>query len=168
MKAVERATELTLGISAKSLISYTFDYFLYPFAIYQLGLMTGGCLMMLLSLLACIILVKIYDWSKRDWLGIETVKGMKEYHGASRLGRITAWMLRRSEPVVFLFLSVKQDPFITMIYLRHGSHQYNGMSGRDWRIFLGSVAVSNLYWISAVYLGISLVEWVWSAVQKWL
>jgi hypothetical protein len=164
MKAATRIAELTCGISIKSLVSYSFDYFLYPFVIYKLGILTGGAIMMFLSLLACVILIKFYDWSKRDWLGIETIKGVKEYHGESSLGRLTAWLLRRSEPVVFLFLSIKEDPFITMIYLRHGSHQYNGMSSRDWRIFLGSVAISNIYWTLAAYMGISAVEWVWRVV----
>ena len=107
-----------------------------------------------------------YDWSKRDWLGIETIKGMKGYSGESRLGRITAWVLRRSDPVVLIFLSIKEDAFITLIYLRHGCHQFNGMSLRDWRIFLSSVVISNIYWTLAAYMGISLVEWLWQAFQR--
>ncbi|MEI6208236.1 MAG: hypothetical protein WCP20_15755 [Desulfuromonadales bacterium] len=164
MKAATRIAELTCGISIKSLISYSFDYLLYPLVIYRFGIITGGAIMMFLSLLACVILVKFYDWSKRDWLGIETIKGMKDYQGYSKLGRFTAWMLRRSDSVAFLFLSIKEDAFITMVFLRHGSHQYNGMSARDWRIFLSSVAVSNIYWTLAAYMGISVVEWVWKIV----
>jgi hypothetical protein len=165
MKAATRIAKLTCGISAKSLISYSFDYLLYPFVIYRLGILTGGTIMMFLSLLACIILIKFYDWSKQDWLGIETIKGMKEYQGESRLGKLSAWILQLSEPLVFLSLTIKEDPFITMIYLRHGSHQYNGMSARDWRIFLASVAISNIYWTLAAYMGISVVEWVWKAIS---
>ena len=77
--------------------------------------MTGVAIMMLLSLLACVILVQLYEWSKRDWLGIETIKGMKDYQGASILGRMTAWILQRSDPVVFLFLTIKEDAFITLV-----------------------------------------------------
>jgi len=161
MKAAARISELTCGISIKTLISYSFDYLLYPLVIYKLGIITGGAIMMFLSLLACVMLVKFYDWSKRDWLGIETIKGMKDYQGESRLGKFSAWILRCSDPVIFLFLSIKEDPFITMIYLRHGSHQYNGMSARDWRVFICSVAVSNIYWTLAAYMGVSVVEWVW-------
>jgi hypothetical protein len=166
MKSATRIAELTCGISIKNLISYSFDYLLYPFVIYKLGILTGGAIMMFLSLFACVILIKFYDWAKRDWLGIETIKGMKDYHGESKLGKFFAWILRRSDPVVFLFLSIKEDAFITMVYMRHGSHQYNGMSARDWRIFLGSVAISNIYWTLAAYMGISVVEWVWRAVKN--
>jgi hypothetical protein len=168
MKAAARVAELAIGISAKNFISYSFDYLLYPFVVYRLGIIKGGAVMMSLSLLACIILLRFYDWSKRDWLGIEMSKGMKDYQGNSRLGRFAAWVLRRSDVVVFFFLSIKEDAFITLVYLRHGSHQYNGMSTRDWRIFLGSVAISNIYWTLAAYMGISLVEWVWRVVKAGL
>ena len=75
-------------------------------------------------------------------------------------------ILKKSDPAAFLFLSSKEDAFITMVYLRHGSHQYNGMSARDWRIFLGSLAVANVYWTLAAYMGISVVEWVWKAISR--
>ena len=165
MKAATRIAELTIGISAKNLISYSFDYLLYPLVIYKLGLLKGGIVMIVLSLLACVILLKFYDWFKRDWLGIETIKGMKDYQGDSKIGRFTAWILRQSDPVVFLFLSIKEDAFVTLVYMRHGSHQYNGMTRRDWGIFFGSVSISNLYWTLAAYMGISVVEWVWKSIR---
>jgi hypothetical protein len=140
-----RVAELTTGITAFKLSNNTFDYALYPFVIYKLGILKGGLIMTLLAAISNILCLKFYDWSKRDWLGIEAIKGM----------------LKKSDPVAFLFLSVKEDAFITMVYMRHGSHQYNGMSARDWRIFLGSVAISNIYWTLAAYMGLSLVEWMW-------
>lgn len=162
-----RAVELTTGITAFKLTSYVFDYALYPFIIYKLGIIKGGLIMTLLAAIINILCLKFYDWSKRDWLGIETIKGMKDYPGDGKLGRFTAWILRRSDPVVFFFLSIKEDAFIAMVYLRHGSHQYNGMSGRDWRIFLASLGVANVYWTLAAYMGLSLVEWVWKMKPIW-
>jgi hypothetical protein len=41
-------------------------------------------------------------------------------------GKLTFWILQKSDPVVFLFLSLKVDPFITMVYLRNGA--FNGMN----------------------------------------
>ena len=55
--------------------------------------------------------------------------------------------------------------FVAVIYMRHGSHQYNGMSRRDWKIFFTSLAIGNIYWTLTCYMGISLVEWVWRAVK---
>lgn len=74
-------------------------------------------------------------------------------------------LLKKSDLLAFLFLSIKEDSFVTMVYLRHGSHQYNGMSARDWRILLASHAVSNIYWTLAAYMGTSVVGCVWKMVK---
>jgi hypothetical protein len=154
-----RLLELAVGLTTNQAIDYLFNFVLYPLVIYHFGLLVGGLVMMLLSFVACLLSLWFYDWSKRDWLGIEAIKGLKDYEGSKSLGRLSGWLLRKSDPVVFLFLSLKYDPFITTAYLRHGA--FNGMSRRDWRIFLGSTVVANVYWTLACFMGISLVEWVW-------
>ena len=161
-----RFTELVTGITAFKLLNYLFDYALYPFVIYKLGIISGGLVMTVLAGTINILCLKFYDWSKRDWLGIEAIKGVKGYEGESRLLEFMSGILKKSDPAAFLFLSIKEDPFITMIYLRHGSHQYNGMSARDWRIFLGSVAIGNIYWTLAAYMGISVVVLVWKVFSE--
>lgn len=156
---VGRLVELAVGYTVNKATVWGFDYLLYPFVIWKLGPWHGGLVMMGLSFVVCILTIWFYDWAKRDWLGIEMIKGMKTYSGSKRLGKITSWFLEKSEPVVFLFLSFIYDPFITMVYLRRGA--YNGMSGRDWRIFLVSFILGNLIWIFACWTGINLAEWVW-------
>ena len=157
-----RPLELAVGLSANKVIEYLFDYVLYPFVIYRFGILVGGLVMMGLSFLACLLTLWFYDWSKRDWLGIEAIKSLRGYEGKLKCGRLAGWLLRKSDLVVFLFLSIKYDPFITMAYLRHGA--FNGISRRDWRIFLGSTVVANVYWTLACFMGISLVEWVWGCL----
>lgn len=161
-----RLAELAVGLMANKLMVWAFDFFLYPFIIYRLGIIKGGIVMTFLSFLACIGTMKFYDWSKHDWLGIEAIKGMKDYDGDMKAGRITSWFLKKSEPVAFFFLSIWYDPFIVTAYLRHGANKFNGMNSRDWKIFMGSLIFSNAYWTLAVYMGISLVEWVWKAITS--
>lgn len=159
-----RIAELTIGFTSSYTINAAFDYLLYPFVIYKLGILKGGLVMTTLACFVNILTLKFYDWSKRDWLGIEAIKGVKDYQGTSKIGRLTAWILRKSDLVVMVFLSIKEDAFVTVIYMRHGSHQYNGMSRRDWWIFFVSLAIANIYWTLAAYMGISAVEWVWKFV----
>lgn len=161
-----RVRDLAVGLTAFTALNQIFDYVLYPFAIYKLGLLAGGLLMTTLALGINILVLRAYDWSKRDWLGIETIKSCKVYSGKSRIVGFFARLLKKSDLAAFLFLSLKEDSFVTMVYLRHGSHQYNGMSRRDWRIFLASHLFSNLYWAMVAYTGISLFEWGWKAVDK--
>jgi hypothetical protein len=37
------------------------------FVIWKLGLLVGGVIMALLSLVACLLTLWFYDWSQRDW-----------------------------------------------------------------------------------------------------
>jgi hypothetical protein len=108
-----RGGELSIGLAAKYLSDRVFDYLLYPFVIFKLGILKGGILMTFLSFVACILIMKFYDWSKRDWLGIEAIKSLKDYDGSKKIGKLTAWIMKKSNPLVFLFLSIKYDPFIT-------------------------------------------------------
>jgi hypothetical protein len=150
-----RAAQWLVGFLTHKLFDEAFDFVLYPFVIYSLGLLWGGLVMTLMSLLDCYLLLKLYDWLKRDWFGIEFVKGLRFSGGQSRWRKALAWLLNRGNAVAFIALSLRYDPFITTAYLRHGS--YNGMTLRDWYIFLGSGIVSNLAWMLVCYGGLSVV-----------
>jgi hypothetical protein len=158
----KRFAELSVGLITNKAIDSIFNYLLYPFVIYKFGILKGGVVMTFLSLLACIGIMKFYDWSKRDWLGIEAIKSLKGYEGSRKAGKLTAWVLQRSDPVALMLLSIYFDPFITTAYMRRG--KFSGMSRRDWKIFMFSLLLGNAYWTLACYMGITLVEWVWKSL----
>jgi len=157
-----RAAELATGFLAWSVVDHAFDYVLYPFVIWKLGLWRGGLLMSVLSLLYCLLLLRFYDHLGRDWLGIEFVKGLRVYEGSSRWRRWIAWLIVRSDWIAFLVLSLHNDPFITTTYLRHGA--YNGMTARDWRIFMGSWVLANTAWIVICFGGVQALVWAWRRI----
>jgi len=159
-----RLVELSLGLTVNQIIVWAFNFFLYPFVIYKFGILYGGGVMTFFSFLVCLGTLKFYDWSKRDWLGIETIKELRGYGGKKGIGRITSWILQKSDPVAFLFLSIKFDAFITTVYMRRG--KFNGMGKREWAIFMGSLLISNLYWTLACYMGITVFEWAWKAISS--
>ena len=154
-----RFAQWATGILSYKLTDYAFDYALYPYVIYKLGLLWGGVVMAVASLLVCLLLLQAYDWLKRDWLGIEFIKSLRTYAGASRWWRSLTWLLNGGDLVAFVVLSLRFDPFITTAYLRHG--RYNGLSRRDWRIFFGSVVLSNASWAVVCYGGIEAAKRVW-------
>src|SRR4030043_1509693 len=162
LKLRGRFTELSIGLSFIYISNTLFDYLLYPFVIYKFDIIKGGLIMTFLSFIACLLIMKFYDYSKRDWLGIEAIKSLKDYDGSKKIGKLTAWIMKKSNPLVFLFLSIKYDPFITTVYLRLG--KFNGMTNRDWIIFMGSLLLANVYWTLACYMGITLFEWGWKAI----
>ena len=153
-----RIVEITTGITTNQILTILFDYMLYPSVIYYFGILTGGTIMTVLSFLICLLMLRLYDWSKRDWLGIETIKEMKHYHGRSRVLLFLSKLLNKSDLIAFFVLSINFDPFVVTVYLRKG--KFNGLSKHDWWVFISSLLISNLYWIIACFLGVTLIEWL--------
>ena len=161
----ERAAILGIGLLGNSLITNGFDFVLYPWVIWQLGPLHGAAMMTVLSFLICYAYFLFYDWAKKDWLGIETIKALKEYAGDSYFARALQWAVKKGDAALLVILSVWTDPFVTVAYLRQGAHQYNGLSARDWKIFMLSLVIGNGYWSVLLITGISAAEHAWMAIS---
>lgn len=140
------------------------DYVLYPLIIYKAGLVLGGFINVCVSVAYCLLLLRYYDLSKKDWFGIETIRDLKDYSGANRIGGIISWLLQRSKAVSFFVLSVCYDPFITTVWLRSG--RFCGMTNSEWKIFWGSVLIGNMTWAVACWLGIGLFTSIYRALSQ--
>lgn len=161
----ERAAILGIGLLGNFLIANGFDYVLYPWVIWKLGPLHGAAVMTLLSFLICWLTLLFYDWAKKDWLGIETLKELRDNAGNSRLMRALRWAAAKGEAALLVVISIWTDPFVAVAYFRHGAHQYNGMSARDWRIFLIALVIANGYWSAAMFAGVSVAEYAWSEIS---
>jgi hypothetical protein len=82
----------------------------------------------------------------------------------SRWGKILQWVLNKSDLFVFIFLCVKENPATVVIYFRKGAFEYNGMSGRDWKIFFASVLVANLIYIAILTGIIESIKFLWAQI----
>ena len=156
----QRLGILLVGFLGNHIIVNLFDNVLYPFVIWQKGPIIGGFIMIMASLLICLLTFWFYDWAKQDWLGIESMKEVKD----ATKNRFMAWALKQSDPVLFVALSIWTDPFITTVVMRKGSWQFDGLSKRDWKIFFGSLLVGNLEWILMLSGGIWILQnkvWPW-------
>lgn len=180
MKKRKWVMTLGLGLLGNWLITWCFDFLLYPFVIARSGIIYGGFIMTFLSFIICYLSILFYDGTKKDWLGIETIKSVEEfqpkklpsfflYRYATQIfnliGFTLAFLMKKSDLLLMIVLSIKFDPFITVLHIRHGSHQYNGLSARDWKVFLISLLIGNIYWTLAVYMGISLFELVFNYLR---
>ncbi len=157
----EKIAVFCVGVLTQSLLVYGFDYVLYPAVIWKMGPVNGGIVMVFLTFVDSYRILRLYDWSKRDWLGIEALKEAKKYKGTIKAGRRISWALKKSDPFAVVILSFIVDPFIVVLYMRHENFRYNGLAKRDWTIFLTSLAIGSIYWTLACYMGITLFEWVW-------
>lgn len=161
----EKALFLIIGRIAGEIILHAFDYLLYPFVIWRCGLLTGGVIMAVFSLIACYATLVFYIRTQKDWFGIELAKGLREYTGRRTILCGISWILKRSEFACFLFLAVKSDPFTTVAYMRHGVNEFPKMDSRDWKIFLASWVIGNLSWLMVVFAGVSAAEAFWKIVR---
>ena len=160
----ERVGIWCLGVLGNKAIDWGFDYALYPVVIWYFGIVFGAVVMTIASCLACLATLKFYDWSRQDWLGIETLKELPDPNSHNWLRRIAARLLQKGDWAALIVLSIQFDPFITTAFMRHGAFQFNGMSSRDWRIFLLSTVVSNGWWSFMVFGGLSIFSSLWRSL----
>jgi hypothetical protein len=153
----QRLAILGVGVLANQVFVYSFNYGIYPLVIYHYGPFKGYFIMVALSAIVCYLTILFYDWLKKDFLGIETIKEIKEYEGQHRTARFISSILKKSDLLAFLFLSIKYDPFITVVYMRKGAHKYDGLTKREWKIFTASLLVGDIYWTIVVFFSIQVI-----------
>lgn len=157
----ERLFFLFVGIIFQWIVVGIFDYVLYPFVVWKFGLLNGGLAMATVSLVFCSATLAFYNSTKKDWFGIEMAKKLREYDGTRMVPRVISWMLKKSKAVLFVFLSVRFDPFTTVVYMRRGSNTFPAINSKDLKIFFASWLIGNLSWLITVYAGVSATEYTW-------
>jgi len=154
----ERIGTMVLGHTAKTVEVFLFDTLLYgsvvTYLTTQFGWMFGSfvsfAIMAPLSALWCSCTIRLYDWAKLDWFGLEATKRVRdELSKGGQWMRLIQCIIQLGDiPAFFaiLFLHPLGDPFMVTLYLRKGAEKYNGLTKRDYCIFWAAVIVSNGYW----------------------
>ena len=148
------------GIGLYSTINLIIDYPTYGIAIWAFGPIKGGVLMGMATFIIDIFSIKFYDWTETDWLAIELLKYKlnKCLIVASKytvIKRCTTLIML----VTIVVMSLKFNPFIVTIVMRQGAFAYNGLSRRDWMIFIFSFLIGQIYWIVLITTGVKLIMW---------
>lgn len=160
---IQDGATLSAGLALRWIINHGFDYVLYPVVLVAFGTTVGGIILTILALIINVLIIRAYDWSQTDWLLIEKLKS--KVHDESHTGikgRIFDF-IRRNNVLMFFVLNL-DDPITATLYLREGAYQYNGLTKRDWGIYIASNIVSNFYWI----IGWSLIIEAFKYVYMWL
>ncbi|MFA5745060.1 MAG: hypothetical protein WC887_02495 [Candidatus Paceibacterota bacterium] len=124
----------------------------------------GGLLMSSLSASVCILYIRLYDWSGRDWLGLELLKQARDGEAKGKVMKVVQWAARRGDWVAFIVLCAFTDPFEVTVYMRRGVEQFNGLTARDWKIFWASVAFVNLFWTGLMTFAVMLVKFIFGRI----
>lgn len=115
-----------------------------------LGYAWGGIVMTALSVVVNLLTIRAYDWARTDFLLIESLKGVRDDPAGPPWRRVAGRILCRGDAAAFVLLSWIEDPVVVTLYLRRGSHRYDGFSRRDRAIFLASTILANFLWIASV------------------
>jgi hypothetical protein len=154
---------------------WVFNYILYPYVLIKLGLITGTAIMMVLSFFICWGFVRLYDWVSMNWvrdaLGFETIKeavnDLSEWlERRQTVGRIARESKPAFKSVSFLYFTLIHDPMVCLILMRP---RHTHMMGKDeWKIFLGSVFLSNVTWGLMVWVGVETIQSLFPALWQQL
>lgn len=163
-----RFSTLLIGTVGLGVINWVFDYPFYGVVTERLttwhGLTEGGLatfiVMSILSWVLSYLIIRYYDHTERDWLGLEALKFAREMEvlpgeKPSMLQR----MVRMGDFPAFLILAI-YDPVYSTIYLRRGRGLYNGFSSRDWMVFNLSVLYTNALWTSGWLATIEFIRFI--------
>ncbi|MFZ4797416.1 MAG: hypothetical protein ACOYMA_07965, partial [Bacteroidia bacterium] len=106
-----------------------------------------------------------------DFLGIEFSKEKMNAIIASNdsvgLKLFLVKILRKSHLFLFVFLSIYFNPFVAIAFRRKGNFEYNGLTAHDWRMFILSVIISNGFWATTVFAGLSFFELLFKIITEW-
>lgn len=152
---VERIGSSSAFLIFDRIVSNLFDYGLYPIAFWLTdiyvggykGFLLAGIIMTVLSFLICWLWIYLYDFFEVNLLILEDVRRLRN-NGTDKSGwkGMIARILKKGNFLGFLIMSIKYDPFFTSIYMRE-DEESKGLKGlRNWIIFIGSVAIGNLWW----------------------
>ena len=171
----ERIGIVAIGLTAKRIEEGIFDWLLYGFVVATCttilgplwGSLAGFAVMAPLSALVCFSYIRFYDWAKKDWLGFETLKELRDetWHTGLFVNLVRR-IARLGDVPAFLALSLYGDPFMVTVYLRRGARQYNSLSRRDWVVFWTSVLVSNGYWTLRWTVIVEVARFLWSIFAR--
>jgi hypothetical protein len=149
-----RISALAVGHTVKYFEGLLFDWLLYgavtAYCAQTWGTLHGSfatfAVMTPFSALWCYFCIRFYDWTRTDWLGLETIKGLRERRQGGWIGRFIGGLLRLGDAPAFFALSIYGDPFMVTVYLRKGEQAFDGLTCRDWAVFWASVVFANAYW----------------------
>jgi hypothetical protein len=151
----------TLGVSAYSAFAWLFDYPLFGSVIWYFGPVRGGIIMLVLTLMVDLGSIRLYDWSKKDWLALEFIRSHRLYSGQNFLRRCVRWILTKTPvPMQVVFLSLKFNAFIVTALLREQRSSFNGLSRKDWGIFALSFISAQIYWSFCISAGVLGISWL--------
>jgi len=144
------------GIGSYYIFTWIYDYVVISALLWYFDVLKGGIIALLLSMFIDFLTLKFYDWLKKDWLALETIKEFNDKKGF--IGKLFRYVHNKGSILTVCILSLFLNAFVVTTYMRNGAYKYNGMTKRDWLIFTSSSIIGNGYWILMFAGGITIIK----------
>lgn len=159
-----RIATLLVGYTFDQVMTKSYTYGVVPMLMIRYGIWEGTLLNLAISFFLCLTTIRLYDWAKKDWLGIEMLKGIREGQGGGLFQSLLSWALRRGDWAMMLVLSIFKDAFVCTVWMRKGAYEYKGMDRRDWSIFTVTLFLSTLWESAWVSFAVLTARKIWASI----
>lgn len=173
--------------------SVYYDRYVYPALMLYFGIIWGGIIAAAVAMLICTGFLLSYVLTDAKWIDetdailarivnriakitnwVEKIEGysfiLRVFFIIPRLlGQLAVWLMELSLRLIskrgvpgFIILSCTFDPFVTVSYFRNG--RIDGLSAKDWGIFLLSGVITNTYWVLWNSVIVVAIRSIWEVV----
>ena len=163
----ERILAAGWRLVAYEIFNLFFNYPLYGWVMFKLGLVDGWLVMVAASVVQNIITFWYHENSKVDWLFAKTARDWesKTTKDSGWFRKITVRITKSRDRrfarfLTFVVASINLDPTIVAAHYRK-SH-FHGISRHDWSLLFGSVMIANLWWGFRMGILVKVLEWLFS------
>jgi hypothetical protein len=162
----KHVAEVGVPLTIYEIFNRVYDWGFYPFAIWYLGYIWGSLVATLGSFVSCAVLYYLYDVMKVDWLRANAARSLSNKANNNTFEKFFAWIgspkktLRDRVAGVSLFIALNWavDPLIVAIFFKQ--KHFEGLTTKDWLIFLASVTTANLIWVAQIASVIVGLKWL--------
>ena len=166
----KKIQEIGTGLFVWEGFNFLYDFIFYPFALAYWGLVIGGVIVFMLSMFINAFVFWLYEYMRVDWLGANALRQLEEKENKSNFERLVTWMGKKKEtiweklasPVVLAALVLPIDPVIVAVHFQR--QHFEGLSWRDWGLFLYASAVANVWWLIKIGLVVEAAKYIWFSI----
>ena len=162
-----RIMEIGAGLVLYEGFNFVFDFLFYPFAIAYWGILKGGYITFMCSLVINIAVFWLYEFMRVDWLGAHALRELEDKENKSNFEKLATWFAKEKvrwwekllSPIVFITLLLPIDPVIVAIHYQ--KKHFQGIGWRDWGILFLATAIANAWWLVKISLVVEGLKFVW-------
>ena len=174
-KNLKRTILVVSGWGLYESFNIFYDYILWGYIQYKYEIL-GSIALSLGALIINFFLLHWYTKKGIDWLGVNILEDIKK-NGHKWVDKVLAnknklmiipvflpvklfslllSALNKNDVLAFLFLSIWQDPFIAVAFLRHG--RVGPVTKKDYYVLLASTVVTSLYWSVLIEIILRIIQ----------